>query len=117
MIPIEKRQYFKRVGMSDKEIDALEDEMERMAKAASGLEFKEKGVAVNYVVEQAGDLAQRYMTQVSNASTIHSTVMKPYYKQEAVVAIADLLMTQVENADRDQVMEVVRSQLLGAENG
>jgi hypothetical protein len=46
MIPEEKKVYFRKLGMSDETIDALEADMDSKAKEAEGLEFKQGGEVI-----------------------------------------------------------------------
>ena len=82
MIPEEKKEYFRTVGMSEDAISALEADMEGKAKEAEGLEFKKKKEAEESVVEptetpkaeEPGVEALPYATREEVAEAIVETV-------------------------------------------
>ena len=107
MIPEEKKDYFRKVGMSDEAIAALEVDMGAKAKEAEGLEFKETDEVTEptetpAVVEEPGVEAEPYATREEVAEAIVETV-KPIV--EAVEAIAEG-MKELKKSDETKIAEV-----------
>jgi hypothetical protein len=108
MIPAEKKEYFRTVGMSEDAISALEADMEDKAKEAEGLEFKETDEVVEPTetpeVEEPGVEALPYATREEVAEAIVETV-KPI--AEAVTAIAASI-GELKKSDETKIAEQVQ---------
>ena len=109
MIPEEKKDYFRKVGMSDEAIAALEVDMGAKAKEAEGLEFKEADEVVEptetpAVVEEPGveEVAPAYATREEVATAIGETV-QPI--SDAVTAIAASI-GELKKSDETKIAEV-----------
>ena len=112
MIPEEKKEYFRTVGMSEDAISALEADMEGKAKEAEGLEFKETDEVVEptetpEVVEEPGveEVAPAYATREEVAAAIGETV-QPI--SDAVVAIAASI-GELKKSDETKIAEVAQN--------
>ena len=106
MLPEEKKEYFRKVGMSDEAIAALEVDMGAKAKEAEGLEFKEADEVVEPtetpVVEEPGvETEPAYATREEVAEAIVETV-KPI--ADAVTAIATSI-GELEKSDETKIAE------------
>jgi len=110
MIPEEKKEYFRLVGMTDEAISALEVDMGDKAKEAEGLEFKEADVVEEPtetpVVEEPGEeeAVPAYATREEVAEAIVETV-QPIV--EAMSAIAEG-MKELKKSDETKIAEVAQ---------
>jgi hypothetical protein len=111
MIPEEKKDYFRQVGMTDEAIAALEVDMDAKAKEAEGLEFKEADVVEEptetpAVVEEPGveEVVPAYATREEVAAAIVETV-QPI--TEAITAIAEG-MQELKKSDETKIAEIAQ---------
>ena len=134
-IPLDKRIYFKRVGMTDRQIDDLEDELAAAAKAAEGLEFKSKtdelspsvpqliksvvlqetmpaGLPEVQPVDRAAHLVVNYLETMRNSGQVMQAVMGPVFRDEVVGLVSDEFVASMEDADREQVRDAIRNRVM-----